>query len=168
MTYFGLFRAPGFLLLLSTTGLGALEDPLGSSWQMRSEKNRLAVKELKFNYHNSEIISCCISHISISISPLKEPVKGHLGFPSYFKLLNSNPEKSSVSWRSDKLTSVMGPRCRIMVRTQKGTIILRTIHKQNLKGPSTQIQSIFPKTILAIPSIETMYTPYLGTLDPQG
>ena len=36
------------------------------------------------------------NHISISISPLTEPFRGHLGLPSYFKFLNSNPWPSPV------------------------------------------------------------------------
>ena len=38
----------------------------------------------------------------------------------------------------------------------------------NPEGPSTQIQSTYPKLISTIPSIETIYTPNLGILDSDG
>ena len=47
----------------------------------------LAVKELKVSYHKSETISFTMYsysgnlNIPLSISPLKEPFKGNLGFP---------------------------------------------------------------------------------------
>ena len=36
------------------------------------------------------------------------------------------------------------------------------------KGPSTQIKSIFPRPFPTIPSIETIYTSYVGPLDTWG
>ena len=36
------------------------------------------------------------------------------------------------------------------------------------KGPSTPNMKHIPQTIITVPNRETMYTPYLGTLDPRG